>query len=60
LPYTTPTGGFTTAANINEIMANLISKVAGFSEAYNGLFLVIENTDIVGFAQPRIQMPSSA
>lgn len=49
--YTTPTGGFTTAANINEIMANLVSKVAGFSEAYNGLFLVIENTDIVGFAQ---------
>lgn len=48
--YTTPTGGFTTAANINTIMANLISKVAGFQEQYNGLFLVIENTDIVGFA----------
>lgn len=49
--YTTPTGGFTSAANINEIMANLVSKVSGYSEAYNGLFLVIENTDIVGFAQ---------
>lgn len=50
--YTTPAGGFTTAANINEIMANLISKVSGYSESYsNGLFLVIENTDIVGFAQ---------
>ena len=49
--YTTPTGGFTTAANINEIMANLISKVAGYSETYKGLFLVIENTDVVGFAQ---------
>lgn len=48
--YTTPTGGFTTAANINTIMANLISKVAGFQDQYNGLFLVIENTDIVGFA----------
>lgn len=50
--YTTPTGGFTTASNINEIMANLISKVSGYSESYaNGLFLVIENTDLVGFAQ---------
>ncbi len=50
--YTTPAGGFTSAANINEIMANLISKVSGYSESYaNGLFLVIENTDLVGFAQ---------
>lgn len=48
--YTTPAGGFTSSANINEIMANLISKVAGFQDTYNGLFLVIENTDIVGFA----------
>ncbi len=48
--YTTPAGGFTTAANINTIMANLISKVAGFAEAYKGLALVIENTDLVGFA----------
>ncbi len=49
--YTTPAGGFTTAANINVIMANLISKVAGFAEMYKGLFLVIENTDVVGFVQ---------
>lgn len=49
--YTTPTGGFTTAANINVIMSNLLSKVAGYSESYNGLFLVIENTDVVGFVQ---------
>lgn len=48
--YTTPAGGFTTASNINTIMANLISKVAGYQEAYKGLFLVIENTDLVGFA----------
>lgn len=47
--YTTPVGGFTTASNINTIMANLLSKVAGFSEAYNGLYLVIESTDVVGF-----------
>lgn len=48
--YTTPAGGFTTSSNINTIMANLLSKVAGYSEAYNGLYLVLENTDIVGFA----------
>lgn len=47
--YTTPAGGFTTASNINTIMANLISKVAGYENAY-GTFLVIENTDLVGFA----------
>lgn len=48
--YTTPAGGFTTSANINEIMANLLSKVAGYEDTYKGLFLVIENTDLVGFA----------
>lgn len=51
--YTTPAGGFTTSANVNTIMANLVSKVAGYQTNYadgNGLFLVIENTDLVGFA----------
>jgi hypothetical protein len=47
--YSTPSGGFTTAANINTIMANLSSKVAGYADAYKGTFLVIENTDLVGF-----------
>lgn len=49
--YTTPVGGFTSASNINVIMSNLISKVAGFSDVYKGLFLVIENTDVPGFVQ---------
>lgn len=49
--YTTPTGGFTTAANIPVIMSNLISKVAGYADMYKGLFLVIENTDVPGFIQ---------
>lgn len=50
--YTTPAGGFTTASNVNEIMANLQSKVAGYQNvnATSGTFLVIENTDLVGFA----------
>lgn len=52
--YSTPTGGFTTPQNINEIMANLISKVSGYQNVVSmggaGTFLVIENTDLVGFA----------
>lgn len=47
--YTTPAGGFTTASNVETIVANLLSKVAGYSEAFNGTYLVIEQTDIVGF-----------
>lgn len=49
--YTTPVGGFTVASNINTIMSNLISKVAGFADMFNGLYLVIENTDVPGFIQ---------
>jgi hypothetical protein len=52
--YTTPAGGFTTAANIPVIMSNLISKVAGYQGPNNGLFLVIENTDLVGFAHAQV------
>lgn len=48
--YTTPAGGFTTAGNINTIMANLISKVAGYQGLNGSPYLVIENTDLVGFA----------
>lgn len=49
--YTTPVGGFTTASNINVIMGNLISKVAGYNNAYSQQGLVIENTDVPGFIQ---------
>lgn len=53
--YTTPAGGFTTAANIAVICSNLISKVAGYQSGIaTGLFLVIENTDVVGFAQAQV------
>lgn len=47
--YSTPAGGFAVAANINTIMANLTSKVEGYEARFNGLFLVIEPTDFVGF-----------
>src|SRR3990167_1398114 len=46
--YTTPAGGFTTAGNFITILANCLSKVAGFSQLYRGTFLVVENTDLVG------------
>lgn len=52
--YTTPTGGFTTAANINVILANLLSKTVGYSDTYKGLFLVLENTDITGLVQAQM------
>lgn len=52
--YSTPTGGFTTPANIPEIIANISSKVMGYSQSYNGLFVVIENTDVVGFMQSQM------
>lgn len=50
--YTTPVGGFATAANVNEIFGNLVSKVAGYDEAYYGnMFVVLENTDMPGVIQ---------
>jgi len=49
--YTTPSGGFTTASNLNVIMSNLISKVSGYRDTYKGLFLVLENTDLTGVIQ---------
>lgn len=48
--YSTPVGGFTTGGNINTIMGNLLSKVAGYQNVSQGTFLVIENTDLPGFA----------
>lgn len=52
--YTTPAGGFTTAANAAVIMSNLAASVMGYAETYKGLFLVIENTDVAGFAQAQV------
>lgn len=49
--YTTPAGGFTTAANINQIFANLNAKLDGYSETYNGKFIVLENSDMAGLYQ---------
>ncbi len=51
--YSTPAGGFT-SENTPVIFSNLISKVAGYADAYKGLFIVLENTDIPGIIQKQI------
>jgi hypothetical protein len=48
--YSTPAGGFS-AQNIIVIFSNLLSKVAGYSQRYKGLFLVIEDTEVPGIIQ---------
>jgi hypothetical protein len=49
--YSVPLGGFTDPVNIHEILSNLVSKVAGYSDVYKGLYLVIVNTDIPGIME---------
>ena len=50
--YTTPAGGFATAANVNAIFANIVSQLSGYSEGYFGnMYVVVENTDMVGIIQ---------
>lgn len=52
--YTTPAGGFTTAANVVTIISNIISKTAGYADALNGLYIIVENTDITGIVQSQV------
>lgn len=49
--YSTPSGGFTTAANWGVIVGDLLAKFAGFAENYKGMYLVVENTDVTGIVQ---------
>jgi hypothetical protein len=50
--YTTPAGGFTTAANINVIFSEIVSKLSGYADAYWGnMYVVLENTDMTGVIQ---------
>ena len=46
--YTTPVGGFTTAANVITIISNIISQCAGYADALGGMYVVVENTDLTG------------
>jgi hypothetical protein len=51
---TTPAGGFTTPSNVNVIIGDLIGKCAGYGDALNGLYLVLENTDVTGIFQNQV------
>jgi hypothetical protein len=52
--YSTPSGGFTTAANWPVILANLVSKVSGYADSMRGMFLIVENSDLVGVLQSQM------
>lgn len=52
--YTTPAGGFTTASNVVTILANIISKVSGYADAMNGLYVIVENTDLTGIIAAQV------
>ena len=50
--YSTPAGGFTTPANIQKIIGDLLGKVAGYAGGIGqNPFLVVESTDVTGFIQ---------
>ena len=52
--YVTSAGNFNTPANISVIMSSLAATVVGYQNAYNGMFIVLENTEIPGFAQAQV------
>lgn len=49
--YTTPAGGFTTSSNVHTIFSNIVAKTAGYADALNGLYVIVENTDLTGILQ---------
>jgi hypothetical protein len=52
--YSTPAGGFTTAANVVTIISNIIGKCSGYADALNGLYVIVESTDIPGIVQSQV------
>lgn len=49
--YATASGGLATKANVNTTFANINSLLAGYAEAYRGLYIVVENTDMAGIIE---------
>lgn len=49
--YTTPVGGFTTAANVLTIISNIISKCSGYADSMNGMYVIVEAADLTGIIQ---------
>ena len=52
--YTTPAGGFTTAGNVVTILSNIIALTSGYADAMNGLYVVVESTDVTGIVQSQV------
>lgn len=50
----TPVGGFTTPSNVNQIVGDILGKVAGYADPLNGLYLILENTDVTGIFQNQV------
>lgn len=48
------TGGFSIAANLPIIVANILSLVAGYADMYKGTYLVLEAGDLVGILQQQV------
>ncbi len=53
--YTTPVGGFS-ASNTLQIVSDIIGNFGGLAEAMNGLYIVIENTEMSGIMQAQAQL----
>jgi len=47
----TPVGGFTTPANVQVIISEIVSKTAAYADPMGGSYLVLENTDLTGVIQ---------
>lgn len=52
--YTTPAGGFTTSGNVVTILSNIIALTSGYADAMNGLYVVVESTDVTGIVQSQV------
>jgi len=52
--YSTPSGGFTTPSNWTVILSNIISQSAAYADRMNGLYLILEDTDLVGVIQSQM------
>ena len=51
--YSTPSGGFA-SGNVATIFSNINSTLAGYAEAYRGMYVVLENTDLPGIIATQV------
>jgi hypothetical protein len=51
---TVAVGGAFSAANVIPTLATIAGRFAGYSQSFNGMYLVIENTDLPAFVQAQV------